>query len=84
MGLMDLSPIGEEIIGLRGSGLSTEQRKRVTIAVEIVANPVRGRSFCLSLSSETFFKRLLPHDSRHLCRNMYVSLLCPSGVAVSG
>lgn len=39
---MDLSPIGEEIIGLRGSGLSTEQRKRVTIAVEIVANPVRG------------------------------------------
>lgn len=44
---MDLSPIGEEIIGLRGSGLSTEQRKRVTIAVEIVANPVRGRPFCL-------------------------------------
>lgn len=40
MGLLELSSIRDDIIGMRGSGLSTEQRKRVTIAVELVANPV--------------------------------------------
>ncbi|KAL5701727.1 transcription factor [Ranunculus cassubicifolius] len=40
MELVELSPLKDAIIGLPGtSGLSTEQRKRLTIAVELVANP---------------------------------------------
>ncbi|WCJ40642.1 ABC transporter G family member 40 [Euphorbia peplus] len=40
MELVELNPIREAIVGLPGvSGLSTEQRKRLTIAVELVANP---------------------------------------------
>ncbi|KAL5538716.1 hypothetical protein UlMin_043768 [Ulmus minor] len=40
MELMELSPIREALVGLpRVDGLSTEQRKRLTIAVELVANP---------------------------------------------
>lgn len=40
MELIELNPIREAIVGLPGvSGLSTEQRKRLTIAVELVANP---------------------------------------------
>ncbi|CAI9115148.1 OLC1v1015985C1 [Oldenlandia corymbosa var. corymbosa] len=38
--LVELTMIKEAIVGLPGvNGLSTEQRKRVTIAVELVANP---------------------------------------------
>ncbi|CAI0410721.1 unnamed protein product [Linum tenue] len=38
--LVELSPLRNSIVGLPGSnGLSTEQRKRLTIAVELVANP---------------------------------------------
>ncbi|KAJ7174242.1 hypothetical protein O6H91_Y542400 [Diphasiastrum complanatum] len=40
MELIELTPLREALVGLPGvSGLSTEQRKRVTIAVELVANP---------------------------------------------
>ncbi|VAI31677.1 unnamed protein product [Triticum turgidum subsp. durum] len=40
MELVELSPLRDALVGLPGvSGLSTEQRKRLTIAVELVANP---------------------------------------------
>jgi len=40
MELVELKPLGQAIVGMPGvSGLSTEQRKRLTIAVELVANP---------------------------------------------
>lgn len=40
MELVELSSIKDGIVGLPGvSGLSTEQRKRLTISVELVANP---------------------------------------------
>lgn len=37
--MLELLPLSNELIGLSGSGLSFEQRKRVSIAVELVANP---------------------------------------------
>ena len=37
---MELGPLANALVGLPGrSGLSVEQRKRLTIAVELVANP---------------------------------------------
>ncbi|WCJ40426.1 ABC transporter G family member 40 [Euphorbia peplus] len=40
MELVELNPVRQALVGLPGvSGLSTEQRKRLTIAVELVANP---------------------------------------------
>ncbi|CAN0919781.1 ABC transporter G family member 40 [Linum grandiflorum] len=40
MELVELKLLRQALVGLRGvSGLSTEQRKRLTIAVELVANP---------------------------------------------
>lgn len=40
MDLVELNPLRNAIVGLPGvNGLSTEQRKRLTIAVELVANP---------------------------------------------
>ncbi|KAH6758772.1 pleiotropic drug resistance 12 [Perilla frutescens var. frutescens] len=40
MELVELTPLRDGLVGLPGvSGLSTEQRKRLTIAVELVANP---------------------------------------------
>ncbi|KAG9131352.1 hypothetical protein Leryth_006173 [Lithospermum erythrorhizon] len=40
MELVELSPLRGALVGLPGvNGLSTEQRKRLTIAVELVANP---------------------------------------------
>ncbi|XXG47537.1 hypothetical protein AAC387_Pa02g2169 [Persea americana] len=40
MELVELTTLRESLVGLPGvSGLSTEQRKRLTIAVELVANP---------------------------------------------
>ncbi|KAL5545908.1 hypothetical protein UlMin_005595 [Ulmus minor] len=40
MGLVELNPIRDALVGLPGvDGLSTEQRKRLTVAVELVANP---------------------------------------------
>ncbi|KAK3010447.1 hypothetical protein RJ639_010656 [Escallonia herrerae] len=40
MVLVELSPLSGALIGLPGvDGLSTEQRKRLTIAIELVANP---------------------------------------------
>ncbi|XP_058223773.1 pleiotropic drug resistance protein 1-like isoform X1 [Rhododendron vialii] len=40
MELVELTPLREALVGLPSvSGLSTEQRKRLTIAVELVANP---------------------------------------------
>ncbi|XP_024523228.1 ABC transporter G family member 35 [Selaginella moellendorffii] len=40
MELVELESLGDAIVGLPGvTGLSTEQRKRLTIAVELVANP---------------------------------------------
>lgn len=40
MELVELSSMGEAMVGVPGvNGLSMEQRKRLTIAVELVANP---------------------------------------------
>ena len=39
MDLIELTPIKDSPVGNPGSGLSVEQRKRLTIAVELVANP---------------------------------------------
>ncbi|KAF4347920.1 pleiotropic drug resistance protein 1 [Cannabis sativa] len=40
MELVELAPLRQALVGLPGvNGLSTEQRKRLTIAVELVANP---------------------------------------------
>ncbi|KAI3789672.1 hypothetical protein L2E82_02474 [Cichorium intybus] len=40
MELVELTPLKDALVGLPGvNGLSTEQRKRLTIAVELVANP---------------------------------------------
>lgn len=40
MELMELTPLRDSLVGLPGvNGLTTEQRKRLTIAVELVANP---------------------------------------------
>ncbi|KAL8189296.1 hypothetical protein R6Q57_028862 [Mikania cordata] len=40
MNLVELNPLRDALVGLPGvNGLSTEQRKRLTIAVELVANP---------------------------------------------
>jgi len=40
MALVELDVLSNALVGLPGvSGLSTEQRKRLTIAVELVANP---------------------------------------------
>ncbi|KAF6166044.1 hypothetical protein GIB67_012941 [Kingdonia uniflora] len=40
MDLVELHPLSNSLVGLPGvNGLSTEQRKRLTIAVELVANP---------------------------------------------
>jgi ABC-type multidrug transport system ATPase subunit len=40
MDLVELAPLRNALVGLPGvSGLSVEQRKRLTIAVELVANP---------------------------------------------
>ena len=40
MELVELNPLRNALVGLPGvDGLSTEQRKRLTIAVELVANP---------------------------------------------
>ncbi|KAA8544930.1 hypothetical protein F0562_019675 [Nyssa sinensis] len=40
MDLVELNPLRNALVRLLGvDGLSTEQRKRVTIAVELVANP---------------------------------------------
>ena len=38
--LMELTPLKSALVGVPGvSGLSVEQRKRLTIGVELVANP---------------------------------------------
>ncbi|PSC69400.1 Pleiotropic drug resistance 1 [Micractinium conductrix] len=39
MDLIELTPIAHSPVGIPGSGLNVEQRKRQTIAVELVANP---------------------------------------------
>lgn len=40
MELVELTPLRQALVGLPGvTGLSTEQRKRLTIAVELVSNP---------------------------------------------
>ena len=40
MELVELTALSESLVGLPGvNGLSTEQRKRLTVSVELVANP---------------------------------------------
>ena len=40
MDIVELTPLRHTLVGIPGqSGLSVEQRKRLTIAVELVANP---------------------------------------------
>ena len=56
MELVELEGLAHSIVGKPGlSGLSVEQRKRLTIAVELVANPsiifmVRPSAPCLSIA----------------------------------
>ncbi len=41
--MVDMGDLRGALVGAPGgAGLSVEQRKRLTIAVELVANPVRG------------------------------------------
>ena len=37
--LMEMEPYAEAVVGVQGEGLNVEQRKRLTIAVELVARP---------------------------------------------
>ena len=37
--MLELGPIKHNVIGLKREGLSAEQRKRLTVGVELVANP---------------------------------------------
>lgn len=37
--MIELDEIKDELVGIPGRGISTEQRKRLTIAVELVSNP---------------------------------------------
>ena len=40
IGIVELQPVQNKLVGIpKVSGLSVEQRKRLTIAVELVANP---------------------------------------------
>ena len=40
IGIVELQPVQNKLVGMpKISGLSVEQRKRLTIAVELVANP---------------------------------------------
>lgn len=39
MQIVELGPLADTMVGWPGNGLSTEARKRLTIAVELVANP---------------------------------------------
>jgi ABC-type transport system involved in cytochrome c biogenesis ATPase subunit len=39
MQLLELDSIAGDMVGPKGEGLSTEQRKRLTIGVELVSNP---------------------------------------------
>jgi ABC-type multidrug transport system ATPase subunit len=40
MDVVELTPLRDSLVGVPGmSGLSVEQRKRLTLAVELVANP---------------------------------------------
>ena len=39
MDLVELTPLAGAMVGNPGTGLSTEQRKRLNIGVELVANP---------------------------------------------
>ena len=69
MDLVELTPLRGALVGLPGStGLSVEQRKRLTIAVELVANPS-----IIFMDEPTTGARvpspctlLLPASSRHL------------------
>ena len=48
-GLVELLPLRDALVGVPGvNGLSVEQRKRLTIAVELVANPGMPRSWPFS------------------------------------
>ena len=52
LNLMELAPLRNSVVGLPGvSGLSVEQRKRLTIGVELVANP--GDFDCLIILALT-------------------------------
>lgn len=56
MELVELIPLRHALVGLPGvSGLSVEQRKRLTIAVELVANPS-----AVFMDEPTSGARLLP------------------------
>lgn len=61
MELMELTPLRNAMTGLPGvNGLSVEQRKRLTIAVELVANPsiifmVGGATLCPTSSQLLHF-----------------------------
>ena len=58
---MELTPLKSALVGVPGvSGLSVEQRKRLTIGVELVANP-----------SIIFMVRPLPSvAAAHTCRQL--------------
>ncbi len=66
MELVELESLSPALVGKPGlSGLSVEQRKRLTIAVELVANPSIIFMVCCSLSSR--------HTCPHCCPSMHAS-----------
>jgi len=67
MELVELEPLADSLVGAPGvTGLSVEQRKRLTIAVELVANPSivfmdEPTSGQWRLPRFVFVHRLFPH-----------------------
>ena len=62
--LMELAPRASALVGVPGgSGLSVEQRKRLTIGVELVANP--SIIFMVGTASQTIMTAVhSPHPGR--------------------
>jgi ABC-type branched-subunit amino acid transport system ATPase component len=69
--LLDLMPIRSAMVGAVGAGLSTEERKRLTIGVELVANPsiifadepTSGKTAPFYIASSTAFLASTPPSS---------------------
>ena len=87
MDLMELSSLKGSLVGLPGhSGLSVEQRKRLTIGVELVANPSivfmvslrssNTRWSCFLLPLMTCAVRILNAGMHQICRQVATPSNC--------